>query len=349
MEQIKEKKRIEWVDMLKGLAIICVIIGHRTGSSYAILPCALRIWIYSFHMPLFFLLSGFVFSIDKYENFKQFFINKIKTIIIPMVFFSIVIWLFNYLYYGVLLNHTYSHFLENIKRMIISLFMQERHGEYNSTLWFLTCLFVVQIMFYGTLKVSKNLWNILGIIFVCFVIGVIYVEVGGELLPWEIDTAFISIVFVGLGYILKKQVHVLDRIPIYVGIIFLLINFVLTYINFKMAHEQVDLAINILGNPILFLISALSAIMGFVVLFSKLKRINFLSYIGRNSLIYYGLSDMMLFLPEILMYNILHLNIQTMGNASILIGFGCAFIVCLVIWPISLVINKKMRFVLGKF
>lgn len=67
MGQITEKKRIDWVDMLKGIAIICVIIGHRTWSDYGALPCMLKSWIYSFHMPLFFFLSGFVFSIDKYS------------------------------------------------------------------------------------------------------------------------------------------------------------------------------------------------------------------------------------------------------------------------------------------
>jgi fucose 4-O-acetylase-like acetyltransferase len=47
------KKRIEWVDVVKGMAIPLVIIGHTAQSE------AWITYIYSFHMPLFFLLSGY--------------------------------------------------------------------------------------------------------------------------------------------------------------------------------------------------------------------------------------------------------------------------------------------------
>lgn len=55
--------RIEWVDILKGIAIICVFIGHTTNDNYGNISGLLHMWIYSFHMPLFFFLSGYVFSI----------------------------------------------------------------------------------------------------------------------------------------------------------------------------------------------------------------------------------------------------------------------------------------------
>jgi len=46
-------KRIQWVDMAKGLAIILVIVGHTIGNPI------IRGLIFSFHMPLFFILSGY--------------------------------------------------------------------------------------------------------------------------------------------------------------------------------------------------------------------------------------------------------------------------------------------------
>lgn len=46
-------KRIGWVDIMKGIGIITVIIGH----TYT--PFGLNYIIYSFHMPLFFLISGY--------------------------------------------------------------------------------------------------------------------------------------------------------------------------------------------------------------------------------------------------------------------------------------------------
>ena len=48
----EQTKRIEALDIAKGIGIILVIIGHMS-SSY------LRDWIYSFHMPLFLLFPAY--------------------------------------------------------------------------------------------------------------------------------------------------------------------------------------------------------------------------------------------------------------------------------------------------
>ena len=46
------KERIIWIDYAKAIAMFFVIFGHVDSGNY------LTNWIYSFHMPLFFLLSG---------------------------------------------------------------------------------------------------------------------------------------------------------------------------------------------------------------------------------------------------------------------------------------------------
>lgn len=50
------KNRIEWVDIAKGIGIFLMVMGH-TG-----IPKIGIQWIYSFHMPLFFLLVVFCFN-----------------------------------------------------------------------------------------------------------------------------------------------------------------------------------------------------------------------------------------------------------------------------------------------
>lgn len=62
------RPRIEWIDFTKGIAILLVIIGHtvelhKYGSS-------LRGIIYSFHMPLFFILSVATYRCS--ENMQEF-------------------------------------------------------------------------------------------------------------------------------------------------------------------------------------------------------------------------------------------------------------------------------------
>lgn len=44
-----EKERLSWLDVLKGIGIILVVMGHIYSNSI------IFNWLYSFHMPLFFL------------------------------------------------------------------------------------------------------------------------------------------------------------------------------------------------------------------------------------------------------------------------------------------------------
>ena len=68
------KNRIEFIDILKGYAIILVVMGHFLGWQYGGIHGSvpsdnnanvLFKIIYSFHMPLFFFLSGYTFNIHK--------------------------------------------------------------------------------------------------------------------------------------------------------------------------------------------------------------------------------------------------------------------------------------------
>ena len=71
-------KRVEWIDEAKALAIILVGVGHYSC------PEGLLTWIYTFHMPLFFILSGITSNFEKYP-FKEFFLKKVRTLLFPWV------------------------------------------------------------------------------------------------------------------------------------------------------------------------------------------------------------------------------------------------------------------------
>lgn len=67
--------RIEEVDISKGIGMVLVITGHLCVSA------SLRNFIYSFHMPLFFILSGIVYNIARTRARKAIQIKKILNII----------------------------------------------------------------------------------------------------------------------------------------------------------------------------------------------------------------------------------------------------------------------------
>lgn len=89
--------RYSWVDTSKGIAIILVVIGHvivglrgagiATGEAWGIVHNA----IYSFHMPLFFMMSGFfVVRSIKSRSEITFLAGKIDTIVYPYILWMII-------------------------------------------------------------------------------------------------------------------------------------------------------------------------------------------------------------------------------------------------------------------
>lgn len=84
-------KRVEWIDVAKGVGIVLVSFGHlRNGDGESVwLPTldAPIDAIYLFHMPLFFLLGGLTFS--RRGGFKAFLARKAKTLLVPYYVFSL--------------------------------------------------------------------------------------------------------------------------------------------------------------------------------------------------------------------------------------------------------------------
>jgi fucose 4-O-acetylase-like acetyltransferase len=85
-------KRITYIDMAKGIGILLVVFGHSGFPSPAV-----NQWISSFHMPLFFLLSGILLShTNAHEKpLKDTIKKKARTILVPYLFFSIFSILFS--------------------------------------------------------------------------------------------------------------------------------------------------------------------------------------------------------------------------------------------------------------
>lgn len=99
------QKRDPYPDILKGIAIILVVLGHciQFGSgriyegSGTFQSNPLFIWIYSFHMPLFMLIAGYFTagSLERY-SWKECLVHRIQSLVIPIfswsVLYEIYVW-----------------------------------------------------------------------------------------------------------------------------------------------------------------------------------------------------------------------------------------------------------------
>lgn len=124
-------ERLDFIDYAKGIAILLVVIGHLLQYNFVGTPAKeLFDVIYSFHMPLFMFLSGYVASltIDKQLTDKGLFVKKKAfSLLVPFVFMGGV---------NLLL---YKHL--SIK-FVVDLFRNPDNG-----LWFLIVLFCIQVWF----------------------------------------------------------------------------------------------------------------------------------------------------------------------------------------------------------
>ena len=76
--------RLQWLDIAKGLTIILMVLGHTSIPEFA------SKFIWAFHMPLFFIASGWTTN-QKKKNLVAFTSHKFRTIMIPFFVYSAIV------------------------------------------------------------------------------------------------------------------------------------------------------------------------------------------------------------------------------------------------------------------
>ena len=123
----KTEKREPYIDCLRGTAIILVVLGHLNPGM------VLETWIYSFHMFLFFFLSGYLFK--RKQGFRRQAAAAAKSCLIPYFFWSLCAVLFS------LEIGEYDY-----RMALCKLFYIGGSVSWNSPVWFLVVLFWLKLL-----------------------------------------------------------------------------------------------------------------------------------------------------------------------------------------------------------
>ena len=94
-------KRVDWIDVAKGVAILLVCVGHTQLAQIA----ALNSWITSFHMSFFFFVAGYCYNPDKYKSYSAYAVRKFKALGYPYFMLCLFVATLCYL---LIPNHTAS-------------------------------------------------------------------------------------------------------------------------------------------------------------------------------------------------------------------------------------------------
>lgn len=277
------KERISFVDIAKAFAIFFIVFGHTLVHSEH-LGLVFKL-LYSFHVVLFFILSGYTFRIKKDENFGIFLKNKIVRIIVPYAIWALL-FLIPYMLLGRNVGSligTHSSF--DIKVQLYNILYGNGNLsalKQNSSLWFLPALFTMEIFYYFILKyVGKGKRSKFGLLIALMLVGIVSNNYLSFYLPWGINTCLNLGIFFYIGYSLREFNLFTDKgvFKIYYMIPCLVVGLLSAFYNQDVSCIDYEY-----GNYLLFILSSLGLSIFVIYISYIINKSKILEYIGKNTM-----------------------------------------------------------------
>ena len=345
--QIMKSLRIRWIDIAKGICIISIVIGHVCHNSF------IRTYTLSFDVPMFFFLSGLCYR--KPVSSTEYFINKIKRVVVPYFFFSLVSILV-FAIAGRIIPQIGNIMNYSLKDNILIMLWGNSKPDvmkYNSPLWFLPCYFSVIIMALIVVKIVDFLCNIRyirEIILICLILMGRGCSIPSITLPWHCETAVSMLVWFELGIIFKEKCLFDCSIKFKNGVIviFLVVGVLFGFINRDIAKTSLQVRQDVYGVLVLYYLSAFFGIVGFSLLSQRIGRNKILEYCGRNSLSILVVHKF----PVLFFQQLFPPTKAALIDSNSIVGIGTGIIVTIISMILSLivcnVIKRVCPFVLGE-
>ena len=329
------KNRLDWVDITKGLGMILVIVGHCVYFGKT-----MHNWIFSFHMPMFFILSGlFVKSRPIKHELKR----KARSLLVPYFLFSM-------LGLGITLLIPVWRNKYGLKGLIYDIYMSSPDYINISSIWYLVCLFISMILLQYVIKLKERTQWIIIILMalIGFVFGSIHETIfflPGKRLPFNLDVVPVSMLFLFLGYRYKDNIFAfVDVINKHmVKLLFFLSVTGIVSVILSVINGRVNLHGLTYNNVFVYFLAALFGSTFVVCVSSLVERLhsknilkNGLIWCGRNSIKILGVQSIairlyILFVNEVFgtQYELYHLPIEHVYVSSFVVTFFSIIIVVL--------------------
>lgn len=327
-------QRENWIDYAKFFSIFLVVLFHTNpnldGFTFEFLKLL--------RMPAFFLIAGFLFNSDKWNNFFVFFKHRFKRLLIPYFWFYI----FFYALWLVFGRNLVGGDELNIN--ILSPITEFFTGKPNIILapyWFITCLFSIQIIFYFLRKIIHSNLILLSLSLVLYYVVLIFDLTN---LPWCLDKALLYLPFYSFANILKKTIKNINHNNVTLVITLTATALTILCINTYTTNTSKYL------NYLLYVISGLSIMPAYIIFCKYIDKIigpiNLIKYIGENNIITLALQNYIIGFIKIIGIMIFTTNLLTTNYYSI--NIVITIITIFISMLISIFINKYTPFVIGK-
>jgi polysaccharide biosynthesis protein PslL len=340
-------KRIEYLDIAKGIGILLVVLGH---NDFEVISPFVQRMIYSFHMPLFFFLSGYFInaSLPLWDFFKK----RFNALMKPF-FFTI------FLIYFTSVSFEKMGFNTAITRIVKSLYGSGHYLDWVQ-LWFLPHLFAVSLyafLFITLVSKLRNRWVTWGSLLVTLAIAVPFLhafypfpisilgkdyELWG--LPFSLDLVVVTGFFFTLGHevrqVTTERTFDNELILLVTGGVLLLLNILFPY--------EIDFNIRLYQS---FLVNTAEAILGILFILALSRQIDlhtnrlasFFKYLGNISLII-----LLFHVPIQAFWAQKVVNVTDNFPLGIVVGFGMGVLGPILIYEIFIRFNPVAAWWFGR-
>lgn len=248
---------LQWIDKLKGLGIVALIYGHVYADD-------LTDFIFLWRMPLFFLLSGYLFR--PFADRKQYLADKAVSLLVPYLSFLVII------SFPALVAHLFAGEIQTFVKLVGRMISGGRKLQgYTAVFWFITCLFITQQLANLVLAKLKNpaLWALMTAL---AIMGYLTGQITRPMfIPWSADTVLFALPLFFIGW--KARNWNFDRHQV----LMLILAAIACAAVFQGLLKPFNMKYNGYGTPIASLVLALCCIHFMVVL---VKRIPSSSKVG---------------------------------------------------------------------
>ena len=289
---MEAKSRLEFVDIAKGIGIMIVCFGH-SGAEDVVIS-----WIGGFIVPLFFILSGYMYK-DKGIPVGKDLYNKGKKLLKPYLFFSVVLLLiYKRFAWNDIVGVFYSRYCLYTYHAPDNIFFMKAT---NSPMWFLTAMFATFPLFYIIMKNEKYIkWIILSYLLITW--GCTFLPI---LLPWSLDVVFIMAIFMYIGVLFRRQENLLSK-PSYIYWLIIAAFLILCKVN-----GEPNPSVRELGNSLLLYM--ITGVLGSISMMWICKHLEgkplsgLLADIGRHTLVIFCLQIFIFHQINRVIYGMIHL------------------------------------------
>ena len=185
------KERNREIDILKAVGIILMVFNHVGWGIYV------HTYIQSFHMPLFFIVSGYLW---KQRVASDLFKKRLKSLLLPYGVFAVLYFIIAAVF-NIAKNGGFQ--AAEATKAVLLFPTDNAHMPISPALWFLPCMFLTSVIYtaLGHLNLVKKAVAIIAIA----ITGAIYSEVSDYMLPFCIEPTAAALFFMLIGELIREK------------------------------------------------------------------------------------------------------------------------------------------------